>query len=142
MKRLHTNTEYIPVESIIVGERIREARGNLDELRESIEKHGLINPIVIDNKKRLVAGQRRFEAVKQLGWRNIPVLRINTTDLLEKLKLEIEENRFRKDFTQEEYKRALHKKKILTEKKNLPFLIFLWRRFVDFIKNLFKIDED
>jgi ParB family transcriptional regulator, chromosome partitioning protein len=42
-------------------------------LAASIGAVGLIHPIVITPDKTLVAGQRRLEAVKLLGWTEVPV---------------------------------------------------------------------
>ncbi len=48
----------------------------IDELAASIKKIGLLHPPIVQEQKgkyRLVIGQRRLEAVRQLGWKNIPV---------------------------------------------------------------------
>lgn len=70
--------------------------GDLASLAESIQRHGLLHPIVIKTDSTLVAGHRRLEAVQLLGWRDIPVTVIDVADLLS---AERDENAERKDFT-------------------------------------------
>lgn len=56
------------VSDIVIGKRYRKDPGDLSELKESIEKRGLINPITIRRGENLLlAGVRRFECLKQLG---------------------------------------------------------------------------
>ena len=55
--------------------QLRPALNDLDELVESIRKIGLLQPIVVrtneSNKFEVVAGNRRLNACKMLGWRKI-----------------------------------------------------------------------
>ncbi len=54
--------------------------GELNELAESIRANGLLQPLVVrpspsvPDRFELVAGERRFRAVSQLGWDDVPVL--------------------------------------------------------------------
>lgn len=48
----------------------------LDELAESIQKNGLLQPILVrkkNDKYEIVAGERRWQACKQLGMKKVPV---------------------------------------------------------------------
>jgi len=77
--------------------RQRKVLEKIDELAESINLTGLIHPIVVTREGRVVAGERRWEACKLLGWTAIPV---QYTDQLteEELQLiELEENLKRLD---------------------------------------------
>ncbi|MGH9972441.1 MAG: ParB/RepB/Spo0J family partition protein [Nitrososphaeraceae archaeon] len=55
--------------------QLRSTRNNLEELAESIKKIGLLQPIVVRINNlgsfEVVAGNRRFNACKKLGWRKI-----------------------------------------------------------------------
>ena len=55
--------------------QLRAALNNIDELAESIRKIGLLQPIVVrtntSNNFEVVAGNRRLNACKTLGWRKI-----------------------------------------------------------------------
>lgn len=49
----------------------------LDELKESIRAHGIIQPIIVRESTQgyeIVAGERRFKAAKDLGLKTIPVI--------------------------------------------------------------------
>jgi ParB-like chromosome segregation protein Spo0J len=63
---------YVPIESVVVVGRHRKHLGDLDSLADSILDVGLLNPITITPSSRLVAGQRRLEACRRLGWDSIP----------------------------------------------------------------------
>lgn len=65
-----TNVE---VSEVLVGDRFRKDYGDLNSLKASIESIGLLHPVVVDSSLRLVAGGRRLEAVKDLGWTSVPV---------------------------------------------------------------------
>lgn len=56
----------IRIDEITIGERIREELGNLEKLAGSLQKYGLVHPIVIDEDLKLIAGQRRLEAANLL----------------------------------------------------------------------------
>lgn len=60
---------------------------------------GLLQPIVISENYELIAGQRRLEACKTLGWTEIAVNIVNLADIV---RGEIDENTTRKDFTASE----------------------------------------
>ncbi len=95
----------IAVDSIVVDEshRIRKDAGDLTLLTASIQKVGLLNPIVVTDDYRLVAGFRRLSACRQLGWTEIEANIVPyKNDLLLLLDAEVEENLVRKDFTPEE----------------------------------------
>jgi hypothetical protein len=54
--------EEMPVERIAVGFRRRQSVGDLTSLMRSIERVGLLNPIIVTERGRLVIGWRRLEA--------------------------------------------------------------------------------
>ncbi len=54
---------------------LRADLGRLDELMASIDKVGLLQPIVVrpvDDGYEVIAGNRRFEACRRLGWIKVP----------------------------------------------------------------------
>ena len=54
---------------------LRDDMGSLDELMMSIDKVGLLQPVVVkpmEDGFEVVAGNRRFEACRRLGWIKIP----------------------------------------------------------------------
>lgn len=61
-----------------------------------------MNPIIINQDYELIAGHRRLEAAKRLGWQTIPAIIAPKENELEKLELEIEENLHRRNLTPDE----------------------------------------
>lgn len=100
-------TVNIPVASIIVGDRRREEYGAVDELAASIERYGLLHPIVVDIERNLVAGGRRLAAVRQLGMEHVAVRMLDTLSPAERREIELEENLQRKDLTSHELSKEL-----------------------------------
>jgi hypothetical protein len=98
----------LPIASIVIGERRREDYGDLDALAASIEQYDLLHPIVIDEASNLVAGERRLEACKRLGWTNVPVRRLGDLTEAERREIELEENLRRKDLTPYEQAKVLN----------------------------------
>lgn len=82
------------IDQIQVGFRYRKDLGDLEALSESIAEVGLLHPVVVTPDGRLIAGQRRLEACRQLGWSDIPV---TVVDLLQAARGEAHENFIRKD---------------------------------------------
>lgn len=73
----------------------------IDELAQSIETHGLLEPVVVTTVEgqesyQLVAGERRFRAFKQLHKKSIPAI-VRDTSELERLELALIENIQRED---------------------------------------------
>jgi len=71
----------------------------LNDLIASIKNNGLIHPITVrskDGRFEIIAGDRRFKAIKRLGWTKIPAYIIEADDK-ETLILRAEENLKRAD---------------------------------------------
>lgn len=56
----------------------------IEELARTIHTHGIIQPIVVreaeNSQYEIIAGERRFRAVKMLGWEKIPAIIKNLSD--------------------------------------------------------------
>ena len=59
-----------------LNERIYSLSG-IESLIESIQQVGLLKSIVIDNRMRVVSGNRRYHCIKKLGWKEVDVHQIN-----------------------------------------------------------------
>lgn len=88
-----------PIASIKVGGRYRKDLGDIEALARSIKEVGLLHPVVIAPSGVLIAGQRRLEACRRLGWREVPV---RVVDVAEIIRGEYAENVVRKDFVPSE----------------------------------------
>jgi hypothetical protein len=90
-------TREIPVSQIRIGKRHRKDMGDVKTLAQSIEEHGLLQPIGITEDMDLLFGERRLRAVKDiLKWRTIPARVLNLRSIATG---EYEENEVRKAFT-------------------------------------------
>lgn len=74
MKTKTESVQEISLDQIDIGRsqvRLRDVREEIEELAESIEKMGLLEPIVVsktdDGRYEVVTGQRRFLAHQVLG---------------------------------------------------------------------------
>ncbi|MCQ6265062.1 nucleoid occlusion protein [Fictibacillus sp. WQ 8-8] len=69
VKDIHPN-QFQP-RTVFIDERI-------EELSQTIETHGIIQPIVVrsagDQTYEIIAGERRWRAVQKLGWETIPAI--------------------------------------------------------------------
>lgn len=93
-----TDFDLVAISKITVPEdRIRKDEVDLEPLKASISKLGLINPITITRDYELRAGFCRLSAIKALGWATIPAQYYEDLDENERLLIEIEENIKRKN---------------------------------------------
>ena len=92
---------------IKIKKRIRKELGDLQPLMKSMRDYGLMNPVVVNRRLELIAGHRRLESARRLGWENIEATMMETSGELPMLELEIEENVQRRDFSHAELAEAL-----------------------------------
>jgi ParB-like chromosome segregation protein Spo0J len=73
MTRGHLVLEHA-INQIVRGHAYRrDVEEDLDELCESIQRVGILNPPTVTDSYVLIAGQRRLAAMEKLGWRVTPV---------------------------------------------------------------------
>ncbi|MDY4707455.1 MAG: ParB N-terminal domain-containing protein [Candidatus Treponema excrementipullorum] len=125
----------IDIDQIKIKNRVRKDLSDLDNLKDSLKRYGLLNPITVTADYNLIAGHRRLEAAKQLGWTTINAIVVPVDDEVTKLEMELEENTQRKDFTDAE---LLEGYKRLEKLRNPSFFQKLWRKIKDFFSKLFK----
>jgi ParB family chromosome partitioning protein len=128
----------IPIKDITVKKRIRKEMGDIEALAESLKRYGQISPIVISAKNVLIAGGRRLEAAKYLGWRSINAVVSESSSELARLELEIEENMQRRDFNMEEVAEATKK---VYRLQHPGFFHRILNALVRFLRWLFKIED-
>jgi ParB-like chromosome segregation protein Spo0J len=91
------------ISAIRVVDRRRADLGDIDSLAASIRAVGLLHPIVVTADGRLIAGHRRLEACRRLGWSTVPVTVADQLhDARALLMAERDENVCRKDMTPSE----------------------------------------
>ena len=92
----------VSIKDIKVKRRVRKDLGNLENLKDSLRRYGLLNPITLNSKYQLIAGERRLEAAKAIGWTSINANIIDNLTEIDQLEMELEENNQRKEFTDAE----------------------------------------
>ena len=123
--------QKISVDKIKVSDRVREDYGDMETLKNSIKKYGLLNPVIIDEKYNLIAGARRLRAAKELNHTEIDASIIDKPERIVQFDLEMQENLVRKDFTEEEIHKSIEMKKRLLRK---PF----FTRIINWLKSLWE----
>jgi len=96
----------IQINDIKVKRRIRKDMGDITALADSMKRYGQISPILLTKNNVLIAGGRRLEAARSLGWSTINAVIAEIPDELSQLEYELEENIQRRNFSQTETQEA------------------------------------
>jgi ParB family chromosome partitioning protein len=113
-KANQSGVSKISIEEVIANPyqpRINFDKEKLAELSDSIKSHGIIQPLVVTKVEdgfELIAGERRLQAAKIAGIKEVPVV-VKNVDKKEKLELAIIENIQRHDLSSMEEAKAYHK---------------------------------
>ena len=105
-KKVEIRTD-IPIDRIKSFLNIRNERVEIEDLKNSIEQHGLLQPIIVSPSREsfhLVAGHRRVLACRELGYKEIPAV-IQTFSSPETI--QITENIQRSDMSKKEESKAV-----------------------------------
>ncbi|MFD1471731.1 ParB/RepB/Spo0J family partition protein [Companilactobacillus mishanensis] len=85
---------------------------SITELSQTISEHGLLQPMVVrsfqDGKYEIIAGERRYRALKKLNWTKVPVI-VKELDDEETASMALIENVQREDLNPIEEARAYRK---------------------------------
>lgn len=98
--------QMIDISSIKTHNQYLRLDSDVEELKKSIETVGMINPLVLNENNELIAGGRRYAALKALGHTQVPVIKVNKNELEQEL-ISIDENLVRKDLTNLELEKSL-----------------------------------
>ncbi|QTQ11572.1 ParB N-terminal domain-containing protein [Treponema parvum] len=120
----------VNIDSIKVKKRVRKDLGDLENLKDSLRRYGLLNPITLNEKRELIAGERRLEAAKAIGWASIDAVILDGVDPVSELEIEIEENNQRKEFSNAE---LLAGYKRLEKLRNPGFFKRIWNFIISVI---------
>ncbi len=76
---LDQKIEHAPVGSLKAYERRARTHGEdqIATLMGSLDAFGFINPIIVDENNRVLAGHGRWEAAKRHGYTTVPVVRVD-----------------------------------------------------------------
>jgi ParB family chromosome partitioning protein len=104
----------IDIERIIVEEQPRTTFKDIEELSQSIQQFGILVPLLVESLNnggyyRLIAGERRYRAAKEIGLKEIPVICDIVCDQRDILLVQIIENLQRADLSPLELARSFQK---------------------------------
>ncbi len=69
------------------------SKKQLKQIARSIERFGFVNPVLIDEDLRIIAGHGRVEAAKMLGLREVPTVRLSNLSPAQRRAYVIADNR-------------------------------------------------
>lgn len=111
----------LPISSILVApgrQRDLFDAKEMDQLIQSMQKVGQINPITVHRDGSLIAGERRLRAAQHLCWTEIEVHIFEDLDPKGKELVQLEENIRRADLTWQETARAYSKLHIILKSEH------------------------
>ena len=82
---------------------------DVDALKKSVDSVGLIHPVTVNREDELLAGARRLQAVKELGWEQVPVQVVEEQDELLQELISIDENLVRAPLNPLELEKCLNR---------------------------------
>lgn len=109
--------ELLEISKINLDNQYLRLDSDIDSLCKSIETIGLIHPITVDKNYRLLAGGRRYSAMKKLGFSEVPVEVVDRNELEQEL-ISIDENLVRKPLDKLELEQSLNRGREIYEKLN------------------------
>ncbi len=84
---MDNSIKYVNIEDLIPGEfqaHFENIGDNIDNLANSIRKHGIIVPLIVRekgiNQYEIILGNRRYSAARAIGLNQIPVIVLNVDD--------------------------------------------------------------
>ncbi|WP_062429062.1 ParB N-terminal domain-containing protein [Treponema endosymbiont of Eucomonympha sp.] len=131
----------VRIADIAVRKRVRKDGGDLETLKDSLKRYGLLNPVTLNTKKELIAGGRRLAAAKQLGWTRIDAVIVDTADETAQLELELEENTQRLDFAEGDLLEGYRKLERLKHPNIFRRVLKALKRFFAWLASFFRRDK-
>ena len=98
----------VPIRNIGVNNKYLRLSDNVDELVKSIDTVGIINPLTVNKNYELISGGRRYSALMQLNYDNVPVFILDRNELEEEL-ASIDENLIRRPLNEVEFDNCLRR---------------------------------
>lgn len=105
---LSADFEFVPPGAISIARDTRQRRTiDTSGLKDSIQRNGVLNPLIVTRDLELVAGERRLTACLELGLASIPIRYLDSLDPIERSIIELEENLKRSDLDWRDQTRAV-----------------------------------
>lgn len=55
----------------------RKSDRAVEAVKSSIERYGFNQPIIVDDENVIIAGHTRYKALRELGWEEIPIVKVD-----------------------------------------------------------------
>lgn len=105
------------ISEIKVNSKYLRLDSDVELLAKSIEQVGLIHPLSVNENNELIAGGRRYSAIKTLGWDEVEVTVVEKSDLEQEL-ISIDENLVRKALSKVQFEECLNRGREIYEELN------------------------
>ncbi|MBI1292377.1 DNA methylase N-4 [bacterium] len=117
LQRPELEIEYVSVRALRSNPRNarRHPQKQIEFLKSSIMEHGFVQPVLIDENNRLIAGHGRLEAAKQLGRSKVPAIRLKHLSSASLRALALADNRIAELASWDEDVLAIEFKELLEE---------------------------
>ena len=70
----------MPISDIVIAGRFRKEFQNVDALANSMQRIGQLQPVVLNTRNELIAGERRIRAALSLGWSHVSAVVLDNLD--------------------------------------------------------------
>ena len=106
-----------PIAEIQLNNEYLRTDTDVTALKKSIESVGVIHPVTVNGKGELLAGARRLQAARELGWTEIPAQVVEKDELVQEL-ISIDENLVRTPLSPLELEKCLNRGREIYEQIN------------------------
>ncbi len=118
-RRREAEMKMVPIDVLIPNEDNKEIFCDIDgeefeQFKGSIQEHGVIEPLIVDEDMRVICGDQRLRAARALGLQSVPAVIRSVGETETRAMMAIEENIRRRQLQPTEMARAIKK---LTELK-------------------------
>src|SRR5699024_1460101 len=76
--QLNLKIEYLETKELNQYERNVKihTKKQIEKLKASIRRFGMVTPLIVNKENTIIAGHGRFQALEELGYKQIPVIRL------------------------------------------------------------------
>ncbi len=110
-----SSIEYISIKEIKLDNSYLRLDSDVSDIEKSIAALGVFAPLIVNEESKLLAGGRRFRALCNLGYQEVPIVRVALSAYQQEL-ISIDENVVRKDLNKVELEANLARAKQLYAK--------------------------
>ncbi|MBT3983827.1 MAG: ParB N-terminal domain-containing protein [Bacteriovoracaceae bacterium] len=107
----------MPIDDIIIDNSYLRMDDDVESLMTSIQTVGLIHPLTLNKENKLLAGGRRYTALKKMGAKEVRVEIVDRSPLEQEL-ISIDENLVRTPLSKLEFEKCLNRGREIYEKIN------------------------